>query len=111
MTSALWLFPSDRSGRALLSSPGRPSVAGRDERRRFWAAIAVGLESEDAAMEAGVPPAVGTRWFRTLRRRSGCAHPGDRSRCRRTPAAWILEPSACWAKAVSLSKVMDLRSA
>src|SRR5208337_3990125 len=47
---------SDRSGRAPLSSPGRPSVAGRDERRRFWAAIAVGLESEDAALEAGVPP-------------------------------------------------------
>ena len=39
-------------------------MAGRDERRRFWAAIAVGLESEDAALEAGVPPAVGTRWFR-----------------------------------------------
>jgi len=55
---------SDRSGRAPLSSPGRPSVAGRDERRRFWAAIAVGLESEDAALEAGVPPVVGTRWFR-----------------------------------------------
>jgi hypothetical protein len=50
---------SDRSGRAPLSSPGRPSVAGRDERRRFWAAIAVGLESEDAALEAGVPPAIG----------------------------------------------------
>jgi len=47
---------SDRSGRAPLSSPGRPSVAGRDERRRFWAAIAVDLESEDAALEAGVPP-------------------------------------------------------
>ena len=42
---------SDRSGRAPLSSPGRPSVAGRDERRRFWAAIAVGLESEDAALD------------------------------------------------------------
>ena len=27
---------SDRSGRAPLMSPGRPSVAGRDERRRFW---------------------------------------------------------------------------
>jgi hypothetical protein len=49
---------SDRSGRAPLSSPGRPSVAGRDERRRFWAAIAVDLESEDAALEAGVPPAL-----------------------------------------------------
>ena len=33
---------SDRSGRAPLRSPGRPPVAGRDERRRFWAAIAAG---------------------------------------------------------------------
>ena len=45
-------------------SPGRPPVAGRDERRRFWAAIAAGKASEVAAVEAGVPPAVGTRWFR-----------------------------------------------
>jgi IS30 family transposase len=55
---------SDRSGRAPLFSPGRPPVAGRDERRRFWAAIAAGMASEDAAVEAGVPQAVGTRWFR-----------------------------------------------
>ena len=55
---------SDRSGRAPLSSPGRPPVAGRDERRRFWAAIAAGIASEDAAVGAGVPQAVGTRWFR-----------------------------------------------
>ncbi len=31
---------SDRSGRPPLFSPGRPVVAGRDEQRRFWAAIA-----------------------------------------------------------------------
>ena len=55
---------SDRSGRAPLPSPGRPPVAGRDERRRFWAAIAAGMASEDAAVEAGVSQAVGTRWFR-----------------------------------------------
>jgi IS30 family transposase len=55
---------SDRSGRAPLVSPGRPPVAGRDERRRFWAAIAAGKASEDAAVEAGVSQAVGTRWFR-----------------------------------------------
>jgi len=55
---------SDRSGRALLFSPGRPPVAGRDERRRFWAAIAAGMASEDAAVEVGVSQAVGTRWFR-----------------------------------------------
>jgi IS30 family transposase len=55
---------SDRSGRPPLPSPGRPSVAGRDARRRFWAAIAAGLASEEAAGEAGVSPPVGTRWFR-----------------------------------------------
>src|SRR3954452_5749054 len=55
---------SDRSGRAPLVSPGRPPVVGRDERRRFWAAIAAGVASEAAAVEAGVSPAVGTRWFR-----------------------------------------------
>jgi IS30 family transposase len=45
-------------------SPGRPSTARRDDRVRFWEAIARGLSSEDAAGEAGVSPAVGTRWFR-----------------------------------------------
>jgi IS30 family transposase len=55
---------SDRSGRPPLFSPGRPPIAGRDERRRFGAAIAAGLASEDAAVEAGVSQAVGTRWFR-----------------------------------------------
>ena len=55
---------SDRSGRAPLPSPGRPPVARREERRRFWAAIAAGMASEDAAVDAGVSPAVGTRWFR-----------------------------------------------
>jgi predicted transcriptional regulator len=55
---------SDRCGRPPLASPGRPPVAGRDERPRFWAAIAVGMASEDAAIHAGVSPAVGARWFR-----------------------------------------------
>jgi IS30 family transposase len=55
---------SHRSGRAPLPSPGRPPVAGRDERRRFWACIAAGMASEDAAVEAGVSQPVGTRWFR-----------------------------------------------
>src|SRR3954466_4809850 len=55
---------SDRSGRAPLPSPGRPPVAGRDEGRRFWLAIARGMSSEDAAVEAGVSQPVGTRWFR-----------------------------------------------
>ena len=55
---------SARFGRARLVSPGRPPVAGREEQRRFWAGIAAGLSSEDAAIGAGVPQAVGTRWFR-----------------------------------------------
>ena len=55
---------SDRSGRAPLFSPGRPVVAGRDERRWFWAAIAAGMASEDAAVQVGMSQAVGTRLFR-----------------------------------------------
>jgi IS30 family transposase len=55
---------SDRSGRAPLFSPGRPPATGRDERRRFWMAIAAGMAREDAAIAAGVSQAVGTRWFR-----------------------------------------------
>ena len=55
---------SDRSGRAPIFSPGRPSVARREDRRRFWELIALGRSSEDAAIEAGVSQPVGTRWFR-----------------------------------------------
>jgi len=56
---------SDRALRAVLpGSPGRPGVAQRENRRRFWAAIAAGRSSEAAAIEAGVSPAVGARWFR-----------------------------------------------
>src|SRR5215204_6544104 len=52
---------SDRSGRGALPSPGRPSVARREDRHQFWAAIAAGRSSEDAAVGAGVSPAVGAR--------------------------------------------------
>jgi len=55
---------SDRAGREKLSSPGRPSVARQTELRQFWVAIAAGCSSENAAMVAGVSPAVGVRWFR-----------------------------------------------
>ena len=55
---------SDRSGRGVLRSPGRPGVARREDRRQFWTAIAAGQPSEDAALCAGVSPAVGSRWFR-----------------------------------------------
>jgi hypothetical protein len=53
-----------RAGRPAMRSPGRPAVARRDHRQRFWVAIARGMPSEDAGIEAGVSPAVGTRWFR-----------------------------------------------
>ena len=55
---------SHRSGRGELRSPGRPSVVRREDRRRFWVAIAAGLSSEAAAAGVEVSPAVGTRWFR-----------------------------------------------
>jgi len=55
---------SDRAGRAPMRSPGRPGVARRGDRQRFWAAIATGMASELAGVAAGVSPAVGVRWFR-----------------------------------------------
>jgi DNA invertase Pin-like site-specific DNA recombinase len=45
-------------------SPGRPPVASREQRQRFWAAIARGVSTVVAAGEAGVSEAVGVRWFR-----------------------------------------------
>ncbi|MFE0200703.1 IS30 family transposase [[Kitasatospora] papulosa] len=53
-----------REYRGQMPSPGRPTVAWREDRVRFWAAIAKGLRYDEAAAEAGVSPAVGTRWFR-----------------------------------------------
>jgi hypothetical protein len=56
---------SERALRAVLArSPGRPGVAQRENRRRFWAAIAAGQSSDDAAIGAGVSQPVGFRWFR-----------------------------------------------
>lgn len=47
-----------------MRSPGRPPV-GRDVRHRvFWSAVARGVRSTEAGVEAGVSPVVGTRWFR-----------------------------------------------
>jgi IS30 family transposase len=53
-----------RAGRRVMRSPGRPPAGRREHRQRFWAAIARGLSSEDAAVEAGVSAPVGVRWFR-----------------------------------------------
>jgi IS30 family transposase len=53
-----------RAMRGQMWSPGRPSAARREDRVRFWQAIARGVSSEDAAAVAGVSQAVGSRWFR-----------------------------------------------
>ena len=64
MTSEHQRRQAVRAMRGKMRSPGRPSTARREDRVRFWEAIARGLSSEDAAAEAGVASAVGTRWFR-----------------------------------------------
>ena len=53
-----------RAMRGKIWSPGRPSIVLREDRVRFWEAIAEGLSSEEAAVEVGVSQAVGTRLFR-----------------------------------------------
>ena len=53
-----------RSTRGPLGSLGRPPVAGRTEQALFWRATAAGLNSEDAALKAGLSQAVGPRLFR-----------------------------------------------
>ena len=53
-----------RAMRGQMGSPGRPSVARREDRQRFWRAIAAGWSSEAAAAAVGMSPAVGSRWFR-----------------------------------------------
>lgn len=54
--------------RGQIPSPGRPTVAWREDRVRFWAGIARGIargiKTEDAAAEAGVSSPVAFRWFR-----------------------------------------------
>jgi transposase InsO family protein len=75
---------SARALRPAMRSPGRPPAGRREHRVRFWAAIARGLSSEDAAAEAveyigwfnnvrlhealgDIPPAeYEGRWRRTL---------------------------------------------
>src|SRR6476659_6160027 len=43
---------------------GHPPAGRREHRVRFWEAIARGASSERAAVEAGVLPGIGVRWFR-----------------------------------------------
>ena len=53
-----------REMRGKMWSPGRPSTFRREDRVRFWAAIARGVSTDAAALEVGMSSAVGTRWFR-----------------------------------------------
>ena len=55
---------SIRAMRGHMWSPGRPSTARREDRVRFWKAIARGVSTDNAAVQAGVSSAVGARWFR-----------------------------------------------
>jgi len=50
--------------RGQIPSPGRPTVAWRADRVRFWAGIARGVKTEDAAAGASVSSPVAFRWFR-----------------------------------------------
>ncbi len=50
--------------RGQIPSPGAPTVAWRQDRVRFWEAIARGVKTDVAAQEAGVSSPVGYRWFR-----------------------------------------------
>ncbi len=61
-----------RAYRGQIPSPGRPTVAWREDRVRFWAAIARGEKTEDAAAAAGVSSPVAFRWFR----HAGGVNPG-----------------------------------
>jgi len=45
-----------RDYRGQIPSPGRPTVAWREDRVRFWAGIARGIKTEDACVEARVSP-------------------------------------------------------
>jgi IS30 family transposase len=50
--------------RGHIPSPGRPGIAWREDRVKFWAAIARGLKSDEAGAEAGVSSPVAYRWFK-----------------------------------------------
>ena len=54
----------NRAGAAGKRGKGRPPAGRREHVVRFWEAIARGASSERAAVEAGVLPSIGVRWFR-----------------------------------------------
>ncbi len=57
-------WAASQTGRRVERSPGRPPAGRREHRVVFWAAVARGVTTAEAAVEAGVSEAVGVRWFR-----------------------------------------------
>ena len=55
---------ADRAGRPAMRSPGRPPVARREDRQRFWAAIARGCRARTRRSRRACRRPVGARWFR-----------------------------------------------
>ncbi len=53
-----------QTGRPAMHSPGRPGINQRLTKQAFWERISAGLQSEDAALAAGVSQPLGPRWFR-----------------------------------------------
>lgn len=66
--------------RGQIPSPGRPTVAWREDRVRFWSAISLGAKTEDAAIEAGVSAPVAFRWFRHAGGVNPCLSPSTSGR-------------------------------
>src|SRR5690625_2066516 len=54
---------ADRALRPPMRSPGRPAPS-RAVQRQFWALIATGISTAEAAVRVGVSVPVGSRWFR-----------------------------------------------
>ena len=53
-----------REYRGQIVSPGRPTVAWREDRVRFWQSIAAGAKTREAGEAAGVSEPVAHRWFK-----------------------------------------------
>ncbi|MFL9906420.1 IS30 family transposase [Paraburkholderia sp. RL17-337-BIB-A] len=57
-------WAAQQTGRASMSSPGRPGVNQLETKQAFWNRIAEGMESDAAALACGVSQPLGPRWFR-----------------------------------------------
>ncbi len=57
-------WAAEQTGRASMSSPGRPGVNQLETKQTFWKCIAEGMQSEAAALASGVSQPLGPRWFR-----------------------------------------------